>query len=91
MKIVVYEDENGRKQASYLRNSDPDTAAKSGIPVSLPLDELDIEELIDDLRSLLIERRLFTQDDVAKAPDSLRQAVVKTISNPLYRAYRANG
>ena len=57
MKRVIYEDKDGFKQVSLIRDSDPDTMAPQGIPCGPPdIRELDWESIWRDINNLLVDR-----------------------------------
>jgi len=95
MRKVIYTDNNGFKKIVMLRDSDPDSMARAGIPVSLPADDLDWGAIKRDLNNILIDRGLFTLDDVKASNNGLRSAIMYALLRKLTRAYKekekANG
>ena len=67
-KVVKWEDEYGRKQASLLPDHAPDSDAPKGVPMlSVDVDELDIPEpLLTKLHNQLVLRELWDWPSVLK-------------------------
>ena len=71
-----------------LRDSDPDSMARAGIPVSLPADGLDWGAIKRDLNNILIDRGLFTLDDVWASKNGLHSAITYALLRKLTMAYK---
>lgn len=85
---VIYEDKEGFKRASLIRDHDPLTAAPSGIPVGPPnVEDIDWDEVKRTLNNLLVMRGLDTTDDVSASNGGLRSAVEIALRKPLLNLY----
>jgi hypothetical protein len=75
MRKVIYTDRQGFKYASLVRDSDPDEAAASGLPLGPPnLDGLDMEEVKRDINNFLVEQGVFNIKDLPRHPNAITQA-----------------
>jgi hypothetical protein len=69
MKIVNYTDKKGYLRASKIKEDDPDSFVKHGIPVEVP----DLEKMLDwdgfkrDLHNALMRAELYTLEDVRRS------------------------
>lgn len=88
MRKIIYTDNDGFKRVVMLRDSDPDSMARAGIPVSLPADDLDWGAIKRDLNNILIDRGLFALDDVEASKDGLRSAIMYAMLRRLATAYK---
>ena len=88
MRKVIYTDNDGFKRVVMLRDGDPDSMARAGIPVRLPADDLDWGAIKRDLNNILIDRGLFTLGDVEASKDGLRSAIMYALSRRLATAYK---
>jgi len=88
MRRIIHTDNDGYRRVVMLRDSDPDSMARAGIPVSLPVDDLDWEAIKRDLSNILIDRGLFTLDDVKASKDGLRSAIMYALFRRLGTAYK---
>lgn len=92
MRTVIWEDRNGYTRASLVRDGDPDEAAESGIPVSPPdLDQIDWEEVKRDLSNNLVRKGLFTYEDMQKAQNGIRSAVILALHKKVVDLYKRGG
>jgi len=88
MKVVIHE-ENGIKRAYLLRDSDPDHLAPSGIPLGPPdLTRLNWDGLVRDLQNLLVEKGLFTWNDVQKAQNGVTSSIVTVFKRAIIALYK---
>ena len=79
LKLVTWTDENGYRHQSLLRDTDPDTAAPSGIPQDPPdLHSLDWENIIREVHNLFVDRGLITWRDVQASHNGV-SAVIQTV------------
>ena len=89
MRIVIWTDKHGWKHASKLRDKDPDDMAPSGIPLEPPdVNEIDWEGVKKDLHNQLIDKRLFTWDDVVAQQTGVTAAIQSAIKRRLINFYR---
>jgi hypothetical protein len=67
MKNVVWTDRTVTSGFPLLRDRDPDHMAPEGIPLTPPdLSQLDWEEMKRELHNSLVDKKLFTWDDVQR-------------------------
>lgn len=90
MKKVSWVDKDGYKRVSLIRDSDDeDQASQIGVPIDPPdLRHLDWDGLVKDLHNLLVERGLFTWDDVVAAQNGVTSAIVSTFKRPIIALYK---
>lgn len=88
MRKVIHTDNEGLKRVVMLRDDDPDSMARAGIPVSLPADDLDWGAIKRDLNNILIDRGLLTLGDVEASKDGLRSAIMYALHRKLVMAYK---
>lgn len=88
MRQIIYTDNDGFKRVVMLRDSDSDSMARAGIPVSLPVDGLDWGAIKRDLNNILIDRGLFTLNDVKASSNGLRSAIMYALLRKLTSAYK---
>ena len=88
MRQVIWTDDKGFKKVVMLRDSDPDSMARAGIPVRLPADDLDWGAIKRDLNNILIDRGLFTLDDVKASKSGLHNAITYALLRKLTMAYK---
>lgn len=87
MKQVKYTDEQGRKHLSTIRDMDSDPSI--GFLQSPPdLDRLNWQELKVNLHNLLVDKKLFTIEDVQRYQQEFNHAVLVAISKPIFRLYQ---
>ena len=76
MRKVSYYDSNGYLRARLVRDTDPDSAAPSGIPCDPPdLSDLDWEAAKRDLHNLLVARGILSLQDIQLHQANLRGAI----------------
>ena len=88
MRKETWTDENGFRRISMLRDNDPPHMASRGIPIEMPLDDLDWEEVKKKLNNALIDRGLYTIDEIQKDREALSGAVLFAIRRPLLELFR---
>ena len=88
MRQVIWTDDKGFKKVVMLRDSDPDSMARAGIPVRLPVDDLDWNAIKRDLNNILIDRGVFTLDDVKASKSGLHNAITYALLRKLTKAYK---
>jgi hypothetical protein len=67
MRIVVWTDKDGWKHRSLIRDSDPDTAAQSGILQDPPdIREVDWEGVARELHNFFVDHGVVTWSDLQK-------------------------
>jgi len=86
MKKVTWEDDNGKLRVSLIRNDDSDDFAKFGIPIEIPDISDILEEAKVELHNQLIERELYSFDDLQSG--SLTAAINVSIRNKIVQKYR---
>ncbi len=91
MKIIIYEDEHGYKHRAMLRDSDPDHAAPSGIPLDPPdLNLIDWDEVKRELHNILVERGLSTWKDVQISQNGVTSSINTVIKRKLITLYKTS-
>jgi len=89
MRIVDWIDDKGYKRRSLVRDKDPDSSARFGIPQGPPsLDELDWKAIKRDLHNQLMDRGLHTYQDVTKQQNGVTGSVLAAVRKPLILLYR---
>lgn len=88
MRVVKWTDENGWVHRSQIRDSDPDSAAKKGIPRDPPdVNQIDWEAVKRDLHNLLADRGLINLADVRSKGEHLRSAAQSVLYERLIALY----
>ena len=76
MRIVNFTDEKGYLRAALIKDDDPDSMAKYGIPVGIPnLEELDWDGFKRDLHNSLMEAKFYTMKDVMSSGHAFAPAM----------------
>lgn len=89
MRYVTWTDERGYKHRSLIRDTDPDTAAPMGIPSDPPdLSQINWANLEKALHNALVDRGLFTWDDVQRSGNSLVGAINSVLKREVQTLYR---
>jgi hypothetical protein len=89
MKKVVWIDENGYKRCSEVRDNDPDSLAKSGIPCDPPnIEEIDWDAVKRDLHNLLLERGLTSWQEINRSQGHIKSAIQDVLYRRLIALYR---
>lgn len=87
MKIVTYIDENGFKFQSTIRDTDIDPSI--GLLQSPPdVRKLDWDNLPRMLHNGLVDRKMFTIQDVQNRQAEFNQFVLSLVGKPLFRLYQ---
>lgn len=94
MRRVTYTDRRGYKRVALVRDTDPDEAAASGLPLGPPsFDELDLEEVKRDVSNFLVEQGVLNIKDLPRHPNAITQAVRSAMVGRivvLYKQQEAN-
>ncbi len=91
MRIVKFTDKNGYIRSSWIKDEDPDSMGKYGVPVEIP----DVENSLDwdgfkrDLHNSLMENGLYTMEDVMKSGQAFAPAMT-VLKRYLHSAYMAD-
>jgi len=89
MKVVEWEDKDGYRHRSMLRDNDPDRLASSGIPLDPPdIDRLDWDKIKRDLHNSLVEGGLSTWQDVQNSQTGLVSSILSVLKRPLIDLYK---
>jgi hypothetical protein len=76
MRIVNFTDEKGYLRTSLIKDEDPDSMAKYGIPVEIPdLEALDWDGFKRDLHNSLTQAEFYTLEDVMKSGQAFAPAM----------------
>lgn len=87
MKLVTYQDSNGYKHKSLIRDNDTDPSI--GILQSPPsLEQLDWHVIKMTLHNMLLERGIITLDDAQSRADEFNKCVLTAVAKPLFRLYQ---
>jgi len=91
MRKVIWTDEMGRKHRSYVRDADPDDMAPEGFLQDPPdvVNGIDWHKAAITLHNQLLERELFTRQDIEGNPNSFTGAIFATLRRDLITLYRA--
>ncbi len=77
MRIVNFTDKKGYLRSMWIKDEDPDSYARYGIPVEVP----DLDEAFDwdgfkrDLHNALMQAEFYTLQDVMKAANAFAPAM----------------
>jgi len=72
MRYVTYTDDNGYLRRTMIKDDDPDSMAKYGIPRDPPsIDLLDVDGLKRDLHNAMVREGIFSLSDVMKQANGL--------------------
>ena len=88
MRKEIWTDENGFRRISMLRDNDPPHMASRGIPIEIPLDDLDWEEVKKRLNNALIDRGIYTIEEVSRNQEALTGAVLYALRRPILELYK---
>jgi len=89
MRLVTWEDKDGYLRQAWVKDSDPDEMAKSGIRHDVPdLSVIDWDEVQKELHNTLVKRGLITWQDVQDQQSSLGPAVLSILKKRLIALYR---
>ena len=87
MKVVTYEDKDGKLHRVLLRDNDPETLAEEGIPFDPPSIEDILEKAKIELHNELVRRELFDVKSINQHSGALSSAVKKCITNKIIQRY----
>lgn len=90
MRAVLWTDpRTGKRHRSFIRETDPDSFAPKGVPGDPPdVFSLNWETLMTDLHNELVDRGLFTSDDLQRSTSDLTGAILTVFRTHLIRLYR---
>jgi len=88
MRRVIWEDERGYLRASLIRDSDPDSIAPQGVPVTIVSELINWDDAKKSLNNLLVERGLFTLEDVLSTRESLASVILAVFRRKLLAFYK---
>lgn len=89
MRMVIYEDKDGWKHGSMIRDDDPDDYAPKGIQKNPPdLHNLDWDGISREINNALVDQRLFTWQDVQRAQSGITSIVNKIIRRKIVSMYK---
>lgn len=87
MKLVTYEDTNGYKHKSLIRDNDTDPSI--GLlqsPPNMELLEWDVIKVT--LHNMLLEKGLISLNDIQIRTNEFNQCVLSAVGKPLFRLYQ---
>lgn len=89
MRRIDWEDRNGYKRASLIRDHDPDSVAEAGIPMGPPdLEALDWEGLKRDLHNALMEAHILTWEDLQKTNANLQGIACRALKRHIVQLFK---
>lgn len=87
MKLLTYTDEDGFTYQSLVRDNDTDPSI--GLIQSPPdLRQLDWEAIVKNIHNALLERELFTIQDVQIRSTEFNQIILAKVVKQIYRLYQ---
>jgi hypothetical protein len=87
MRYVTYTDDKGYQHQTLIKDDDPDSMAKYGIPKDPPnVELLDMDGLKRDLHNTMVKFEVFTQQDVMTQANGLAP-LVSVFKRYLYALY----
>lgn len=88
MKIVIWQDKNGYKHGSLLRDLDSSDAPEIGIPLDPP----DVREIFSEcekeVHNALVDRNLFTWEDVQWSQDGVTSVITSIVRRRFIERYK---
>lgn len=88
MRKVIWMDGSGWKHVSWIRDNDPDTEAKAGIPDDPP-DMGDIfEEGKREFHNLLIDMDILCYNDLERVQSGLTSAILTTLKSKVINRFK---
>ena len=90
MKYVTWKDGNGVMHRSMLKDGQPDFRPHEGIIVDPPdvMHKVNWEHVAKELHNELVQRGLFTYNDVIKGQNQLSSAVLSVLRKRVKQLYR---
>ena len=68
MRAVIYTDPRGYRHRAFVRDTDGDEMARSGIPADPPdVEDIDWEYVKREIHNALVDNGLFTWNDINKS------------------------
>lgn len=90
MRLVEWIDPDGYKHLSWLKDSQPDSAAPNGLQADPPdINRLDWEEIKREIHNQMVEQRLTTWLDVQKRQNAISGIVLGVVRKPIVALYRS--
>lgn len=88
MRAVKWEDKDGWKHRSLVRDDDPDSAAPGGIPQDPPnIRELDWEGVMRDINNAFVDQEILTWADVQRT-QTMKNIATSAIKRRLIALFR---
>ena len=88
MKITTIPSSDGFKRAVSIPEESPQSHAKYGIPVGVDLSELDIPSIIREVNDILINKKIFTMNDIRKHQNSVTKIVTSVVKRHIMRKFK---
>jgi len=89
MRPVIYEDKKGYLHRVMVKDDDPDSAAKYGIPDGPPsLEDIDWSEMKREIHNALVRHGAFTWQEAQKNNGVALQAAISIFKRYLIHLYR---
>lgn len=88
MKMIIWVDERGYKQRSYVPDNADDKEAKFGIPAGPPdIDQIDWDAVKREISHVLAFNELWSFDEVQRSPNGVVSAI-NVLKRHLLQLYR---
>lgn len=90
MRAVLWEDEDGYKHRSLVRDDDPDSIAPEGILQDPPnVQALDWDAIIKNLHNQLVDRDIFDYQGLINAQNGVTGAILGALKPPVIALYKS--
>jgi len=89
MKVIRWIDDSGYGRVSIVRDEDSILEAASGLQNGPPdVTTLDWENVVKDLHNALVDRKLFSYQDVIKSKDGVTSAILSALRRKVITLYK---
>jgi hypothetical protein len=89
MRRVTYTNRRGHLKVALVRDTDPDDAAPSGLPLGPPnMDDLDWEEVKKVINNALVHDGLLSIKDLPRHPNAITAAVRSALVGRIVVLYK---
>lgn len=89
MRTVIWTDDDGYKHKSLVRDDVPDELAHEEMLQDPPdVKRLDIEEALRVLHNQLVDRELYTYDDLVRQQNGVTGAILAAFKNPVINLFK---
>lgn len=92
MKNVIWQDQDGYKHRSLIRDDQPDHMAAEGIPQDPPdINQLDWEGIKREIHNSLVEQGITSWSEVQRRGNAVGSTVASVIRPKIILLYRQGG